>query len=174
LSALRFVVFSGDGIAVSQGELPMALQPGTAAPDFSLASHNGETVSLASFRGRPTVVSFLPFAFTGGWKNQVQGFRANLDEFKKLNVEILQISADTIPSLKVWAEQLGGIPFPLLSDYWPHGAVGKAYGVFNDERGIDKRSAFIVDGEGNIAWAKEYAQGTIPESPELLAELRKL
>ena len=69
---------------------------------------------------------------------------------------------------------MGGIPFPLLSDYWPHGAVGKAYGVFNEERGIDKRSAFLVDKDGKIAWAKEYPQGTIPESPELLAELRKL
>jgi alkyl hydroperoxide reductase subunit AhpC len=46
--------------------------------------------------------------------------------------------------------------------------------VFNEERGMDKRSAFIVDGEGKIRWSKEYAQGTIPESPELLAELKKL
>jgi alkyl hydroperoxide reductase subunit AhpC len=79
-----------------------------------------------------------------------------------------------VPSLKVWAEQLGGIPFPLLSDYWPHGAVGQAYDVFNSERGMDKRSAFIVDGEGKIRWSKEYAQGTIPESAELLAELAKI
>jgi mycoredoxin-dependent peroxiredoxin len=76
--------------------------------------------------------------------------------------------------LKAWADHLGGIPFPLLSDYWPHGAVGKAYDVFNEERGMDKRSAFIVDGAGKIRWAKEYAPGTIPESPELLAELKKL
>jgi alkyl hydroperoxide reductase subunit AhpC len=52
--------------------------------------------------------------------------------------------------------------------------VGKAYGVFSEERGMDKRSAFIVDGDGKIRWAKEYAPGTIPESAELLAELRKL
>ena len=64
-----------------------------------------------------------------------------------MNVEILQISADTIPSLKTWAEQLGGLPFPLLSDYWPHGAVGKAYGIFNDERGIDARSVFLLDAQ---------------------------
>lgn len=91
-----------------------------------------------------------------------------------MNVEILQISADHVPSLKAWAEQLGGIPFPLLSDYWPHGAVGKAYGVFSDERGLDMRSAFAVDAQGTIRWAKSYAPGTIPESPELLAELKKL
>jgi alkyl hydroperoxide reductase subunit AhpC len=76
--------------------------------------------------------------------------------------------------LKAWADQLGGIPFPLLSDYWPHGAIGKAYGVFNDERGIDKRSAFVVDGQGVIRWAKVYDPGTVPESKELLEELRKI
>ena len=79
-----------------------------------------------------------------------------------------------MPSLKAWAESLGGIPFPLLSDYWPHGTVGKAYGVFNEERGLDMRSAFVVDKEGVIRYAKSYAPGTIPTSEELLAELKKL
>jgi peroxiredoxin len=79
-----------------------------------------------------------------------------------------------LPSLKAWAEQLGGIPFPLLSDYWPHGAIGKAYGVFNDERGMDKRSAFLVDEQGVIRFAKVYEPGTIPESKDLLEQLRKL
>ena len=79
-----------------------------------------------------------------------------------------------MPSLKAWAEQLGGIPFPLLSDYWPHGAIGKAYGVFNDERGMDKRSAFLVDEQGVVRFAKVYEPGTIPESKDLLEQLRKL
>ena len=76
--------------------------------------------------------------------------------------------------MKAWAEQLGGIPFPLLSDYWPHGAIGKAYGVFNEERGMDKRAAFLVDGQGVIRWSKVYEPGTIPESKDLLEELKKL
>jgi alkyl hydroperoxide reductase subunit AhpC len=91
-----------------------------------------------------------------------------------LNCEILQLSADPAPSLKGWAEKLGGVPFPLLSDFWPHGAVGKAYGIFNEERGMDKRAAYVVDAKGIVRYAKVYPQGTIPESPELLAELRKL
>ena len=91
-----------------------------------------------------------------------------------MNCEILQISADPAPSLKGWAEKLGGVPFPLLSDYWPHGAVGKAYGIFNEERGMDKRAAYVLDAKGIVRYAKVYPQGTIPESPELLAELRKL
>ena len=91
-----------------------------------------------------------------------------------MNVEILQISADTIPSLKAWAEQLGGLPFPLLSDYWPHAAVGKAYGVLNEEKGFDKRAAYVLDEQGVVRYAKVYDPGTIPESKDLLAELRKL
>ena len=91
-----------------------------------------------------------------------------------MNCEILQISADPAPSLKGWAEKLGGVPFPLLSDYWPHGAVGKAYGIFNEERGMDKRAAYVLDAKGIVRYAKVYPQGTIPESRELLAELRKL
>ena len=79
-----------------------------------------------------------------------------------------------MPSLKAWVEQLGGLPFPLLSDYWPHGAIGKAYGVFNDERGMDKRSAFLVDANGIIRFAKVYEPGTIPESKDLLERLRQL
>ncbi len=79
-----------------------------------------------------------------------------------------------MPSLKVWAEQFGGVPFPLLSDYWPHGAIGKAYGVFNEERGMDKRSAFVLDGTGIIRYSKVYEPGTIPESKELLEQLRNI
>ena len=69
---------------------------------------------------------------------------------------------------------MGGLPFPLLSDYWPHGAIGKAYGVFNDERGMDKRAAYVLDEKGVIRYAKVYDPGTIPESQELLEQLRKL
>ena len=91
-----------------------------------------------------------------------------------MNCEILNISADPAPSLKGWAEKLGGVPFPLLSDYWPHGAAGKAYGVFNEERGMDKRSAFVLDAQGNVRYSKVYEPGTIPESKELLEQLKKL
>jgi mycoredoxin-dependent peroxiredoxin len=91
-----------------------------------------------------------------------------------LNAEILNISADPAPSLKAWAEKLGGIPFPLLSDYWPHGAAGKAYGVFNEDRGMDKRAAFVLDTRGIVRFAKLYEPGTIPESKEMLAQLRQI
>jgi mycoredoxin-dependent peroxiredoxin len=76
--------------------------------------------------------------------------------------------------LKTWAEQLGGLPFPLLSDYWPHGAVGQAYGVFDDARGLDSRSVFLVDAQGVIRHSQVYPKGTIPESSDLLARLAQM
>jgi peroxiredoxin (alkyl hydroperoxide reductase subunit C) len=87
-------------------------------------------------------------------------------------VEILQLSIDPTPSLKAWADQLGGLPFPLLSDFWPHGAVGKTYGIFNEERGMDARAAFLVDAQGVIRHSHVYAPGTIPESADLLERLK--
>ena len=66
------------------------------------------------------------------------------------------------------------MPFPLLSDFWPHGAVGKVYGIFNEERGMDKRAAYVLDAKGVIRYMKLYEPGTIPESKELLEQLRKL
>jgi len=62
----------------------------------------------------------------------------------------------------------------MLSDFWPHGAVGKAYGVFNEERGADKRAAFVLDAKGVVRYAKLYDPGTIPESKEMLEQLRKI
>lgn len=69
---------------------------------------------------------------------------------------------------------MGGIPFPLLSDYWPHGAVGKAYGIFLEDKGFDARSVFVVDAQGVIRHSQVYAPGTIPESKDLLEHLKKL
>ena len=101
----------------------------------------------------------------------MSGFRENYAQFQALDAEILQISADPAPSLKAWAESLGGLPFPLLSDFWPHGSIGRAYGVFNDERGMDARAMFIVDATGTIRHSHVYAPGTLPESADVLARL---
>lgn len=79
-----------------------------------------------------------------------------------------------MPALKAWSESLGDIPFPLLSDFWPHGAIGQAYGVFNSERGMDARSVFLVDGSGIIRHSQVYAPGTIPESDDLIPRLQAL
>ena len=72
----------------------------------------------------------------------------------------------------MWAEKFGGLPYPLLSDYWPHGAVGKAYGIFNEANGADGRSVFIVDAQGVIRHSHVCVPKTIPESKDLLELLK--
>lgn len=66
------------------------------------------------------------------------------------------------------------MPFPILSDFWPHGAVGRLYGIFNDERGTDRRSVFVLDATHTVRWSKSYEPGTIPQSAELLEKLKEI
>lgn len=90
------------------------------------------------------------------------------------DAQILAISCNARFTLTKFAESLNDPDFPLLADFWPHGVVGQAYGIFNDQRGIHSRSIFIVDREGVVQWGKVYEPGTLPENEELLAELAKL
>lgn len=111
----------------------------------------------------------------------MRGFRANYDKFVALNTEIIEISADPTPVQKAWVSSMkegdsdedGEVPFPVASDFWPHGEVIKAFGVFNEDSGKAKRSVFIIDGEGVIRWSNVYTD-SIPASGELLHELEKL
>jgi peroxiredoxin len=85
---------------------------------------------------------------------------------------VLSISVDSVFSHKAFAEKMGGIGFPMLSDFWPHGAVCEAYGCLRPQ-GYPKRAVFIIDKQGVIRFAREYKKG-IPENSELLAELDKI
>lgn len=97
-----------------------------------------------------------------------------IDRFEAANAQVLGVSCDTVFSHQAFAERLGGIDFPLLSDFWPHGAAAQAYGVFNAERGFAIRSVFIIDTQGIIRWKKTYPPGTLPEADEILEALAKL
>lgn len=93
--------------------------------------------------------------------------------FTGLNTQVLGISVDHIPALVAWAESLGGITYPLLSDFWPHGAVAESYGVLREE-GFTERALFLVDKEGTLRWSKIYDQEEQPDNREVLAEIRKI
>ncbi len=150
----------------------MSLKPGDPAPDFELRSHRGGTVKLSSFRGKRVVLAFHPLAFTPVCAAQMSGYQSNLDRFESLDAVVLGISVDAQPAKAAWAQTLAPISFDLLSDFHPHGAVARAYGVFREKDGISDRAIFVIDTQGRIAWAKVY---DIPEQPgneELLAALR--
>ncbi|WP_049580499.1 peroxiredoxin [Streptomyces sp. SBT349] len=130
----------------------MAIEPGTKAPDFRLRNQHGQTLTLADHRGGKNVVLlFYPFAFSGVCTGELCALRDALPSFVNDDVQLLAVSCDSPFTLRVFSEQ-EGFEYPLLSDFWPHGEVSRAYGVFDEEKGCAVRGTFIIDREGVIRW----------------------
>ncbi|MEV6806856.1 peroxiredoxin [Streptomyces sp. NPDC017248] len=130
----------------------MAIQVGDKAPDFELKDNHGRTVRLSGFRGEKNVVLlFYPFAFTGVCTGELCELRDNLPKFADRDTQLLAVSNDSIHTLRVFAEQ-EGLEYPLLSDFWPHGEVSRAYGVFDEDKGCAVRGTFVIDKEGVVRW----------------------
>jgi peroxiredoxin len=128
----------------------MAIDVGDVAPDLDLKNPDGESVKLSSFRGnKPVLVVFYPFTFTGVCEGELCTLRDDFSTFTDAGVQILAVSCDSKNAQKVWTEQ-NGFPYPLLSDFWPHGEVAKAYGVFNDALGCANRATFLVGTDGKV------------------------
>ena len=137
----------------------MAPEVGTEAPDFTVKDQNNQAVTLSSFRGeRAVLLVFYPFAFSGICTSELGAVRDDLTDFQNDDVQILAISTDHPYALKAWSESQG-FDFPLLSDFWPHGEVAKAYGVFFEKRGMAVRGTFLVDKAGIVRFAEVNAPG---------------
>jgi peroxiredoxin len=147
----------------------MTLLIGDAAPDFALVNQFGETVSLSDFRGKkPVVLVFYPLSFSGICTGELCELRDNFATFQNDGVELLAISVDSKFVQKQFAET-EGYKFSVLADFWPHGAVAKAYDVFIEDAGIANRATFVIDRDGNLA-AKFV---TAPGQARSLDEYRK-
>ena len=108
----------------------------TEAPDFTLKDQNGQPVTLSSFRGvKNVLLVFFPLAFTGICQGELDEIRDHLPSYENDDTATLAISVGPPPTHKIWATQ-SGFTFPVLSDFWPHGAVAQSYGVFNDDAGL--------------------------------------
>ena len=115
---------------------------GGPAPDFTLRDQFGQDVTLSSYRGRKAVaIVFYPYAFSGVCTGEMSGIRDRLAEFLTFDTEVLAISCDPVYSLRAFADQ-DGLNFPLLSDFWPHGEVARAYDVFDEAEG--QRPTLVV------------------------------
>ena len=126
------------------------LSVGSIAPDFELKDQHGAKVSLSSFKGsKNIVVLFIPFAFTGTCTGELCAIRDDLSAFQNDDVQVLAISCDSPFTQKVFAEK-EGYNFPVLADFWPHGATAKAYQIFNEDLGCALRGTFIIDKSGVI------------------------
>ena len=134
-------------------QLPAGLSVGATAPDFELKNQYGELVKLSSFKGEKNVVLlFIPFAFTGTCTGELCAVRDDLAAFQNDSVQVLAVSCDSPFTQKMFAEQ-EGYKFPVLADFWPHGAAAKAYGIFNEDLGCAMRGTFIIDKEGTVRWS---------------------
>ena len=152
----------------------MTLSIGTAAPDFELNDQHGNKVSLASFKGKKNVVLlFIPFAFTGTCTGELCAMRDDLSAFQNENVELLAVSCDSMFTQRVWAEK-EGYQFPVLADFWPHGAVAQAYGIFDEARGCALRGTFVIDKEGVIRWQVVNGLGDARSNDDYKAALAAL
>ncbi|GAA3819804.1 peroxiredoxin [Cellulomonas soli] len=133
-------------------------QVGDLAPDFTLFDTHGTPVTLSALRGSPVALVFVPFAFSGLCTGELCELRDNIAAFERAGVRLLAISCDAMFSLRAWAEQ-DGYQFDLLSDFWPHGEAARAYGVFDDERGLAVRGSFLLDAEGVVRWSVVNPRG---------------
>lgn len=128
----------------------MAVAIGDKAPDFELVNQHGETVKLSSFQGKkPVVLVFYPLSFSGTCTEELCELRDNLSAFESKDVELMAISVDSKYTQKLFAEK-EGYKFQVLADFWPHGGVAQAYGVFKEDAGIAVRGTFLIDKEGVI------------------------
>lgn len=128
----------------------MAIEAGQTAPAFTLKDQDGNAVSLSDFAGSKAVaLVFYPFTFTGVCEGELCQLRDDLSEFQAADVQVLAASCDSPFAQKVWAEQKGWT-FPVLSDFWPHGEVAKAYGVFNEAVGCANRATFLIGKDGVV------------------------
>ncbi|MFF3441079.1 peroxiredoxin [Streptosporangium sp. NPDC002721] len=129
----------------------MAIEVGGQAPDFELRDQHGTPVKLSEHRGKKIVLIFYPFAFSGVCGSELDAVRDEFVADLPEDVKVLTISVDSIFAHRAWADQKG-YTFSLLSDFWPHGQVARAYGVFDDEKGCAGRGTFVIDGEGVVRW----------------------
>jgi peroxiredoxin len=128
----------------------VAIETGQKAPDFQLKDPAGETVALSDFTGsKPVALVFYPFTFTGVCEGELCRIRDDYSAFEEAGLQVLAVSCDSRFAQKKWAEEMG-YQFPVLSDFWPHGEVARAYGVFNEALGCATRATFVIDKEGTV------------------------
>jgi len=168
-----------EGKIFSVGKLkPIDSQPklkvGDKAPDFSLPSLTGEKVSLGQFLGKKNVViSFVPAAWTPVCSEQWPGYNLAKDFFDESDAILLGVTEDNVPTLFAWTEQMGGVWFPVLSDFWPHGDMADKYGVLRST-GTSERALFVIDKQGLIRYIDVHDINERPNIEVLVRELGKL
>jgi len=150
------------------------LKVGDEAPDFTLPTHNEGELNLNWYRDRKNVVlAFYPADWTPVCATQVPGYQEVYERFEDYDCQLLCVSCDSIPCHIAWARSMGGLSFPLMSDFWPHGEVAKLYGEFNT-RGFSNRSVYLIDKKGIIRFIERVDPAEMPDNDKLFNQLAAL
>jgi peroxiredoxin len=145
---------------------------GTPAPDFTLASTSGASVTLSGLRGRNVLLAFFPLAFTRVCTREMCAFTEDYGRFQSADTVVLPISVDSVPTLKEFKAK-EGIGVDLLSDFKRE--VSRAYGTLLEDKFFSNRAYVVIDRQGVVRWTfAEDTTGTRRENEELLAELARL
>jgi peroxiredoxin len=148
------------------------LNVGDVAPDFELEDQNGKKVRLSQYRGKKNVLlAFFPFAFSPVCTNELGDLKEKEDIVLKLDTQILAASVDSTWTQKAFAKELG-VKFPILSDFGRKAVA--LYGAYYEDKGFAKRTVFVIDKQGKVAYKKQYEPGTQPIIAEAVSVLKKL
>ena len=149
------------------------IKVGEKAPDFTLRDQFGNAVTLSSFLGKRNVVLvFYPLSFTSVCAVQMPGYSKEKPRFEDHDAQILGISIDSAPVHRAFAESVG-VDYPLLADFYPHGAVAAAYGVFRAD-GVSERATFVIDKKGIVRYAEVHPFGRVPDRGPAIEALKAL
>jgi peroxiredoxin len=149
------------------------LPAGTPAPDFTLKQTPDSTLSLSDLRGKAAILVFYPADWSPVCGDQLALYNEVLPEFERLGAQIVGISVDSVWCHKAYAEARN-LRFPLLADFHPKGEMGKAYGVYDETKGNESRSLFVIDGEGVIRWSYRSPNSINPGADGILEALERL
>ena len=150
------------------------VKQGDQAPDFELRDSTGQPLKLSDYQGKKAVVLvFYPFAFSGLCTGELCSIRDRIEDFRNDEVETLAVSIDPPPALKAFGEK-ESLEFPLLADFWPHGAVARSYGVFNEAVGAAERATFVIDKDGTVAYSVHNGLGEARDDEAYTEALRSI
>lgn len=151
----------------------MSVDVGQMAPEFSLKNQHGEVITLDALRGRPAIVVFFPFAFSGLCTGELSEIRDNSDVFTAAEVRVVAVSCDPVFSNRAFSDSQN-LPFDVLSDFWPHGAAARSYGIFNEEIGAAERGSYLLDSTGVVRWKIEHPRGQVRDLQAYRAAIAEL
>ncbi len=128
------------------------IEPGTTAPDFTLADQDGNEVSLADLEGQTSVLVFYPLDFSPVCTDQLNVYQEVLPELEQRGAKLYGVSVDSAFAHKAFQDQLG-VTIPLLADFNPKGEVARAYGAYIDERGHNQRALVMIGPDLTVTWS---------------------